>query len=52
MILLGENSREANIDQLVILKQRGENEMSRFYLPIGKKKYEAKPLLAKGCEVL
>lgn len=41
MILLSRYYREANIDQLVILKQHGENEMSRFYLPLGKK--NAKP---------
>ena len=41
MILLSKYYREANIDQLVILKQHGENGMSRFYLPLGKK--NAKP---------
>ena len=51
MILLSRYYREANIDQLVILKQHGENGMSRFYLPLGKKKCEAKSPPAKGYEV-
>lgn len=41
MILLSRYYREANIDQLVILKWHGKNGMSRFYLPLGKK--NAKP---------
>lgn len=37
MILLSRYYREANIDQLVILKYHGEKRMSMFYLPLGKK---------------
>ena len=37
MILLSRYYREANIDQLVILKYHEGKRMSRFYLPIGKK---------------
>ena len=51
MILLSKYYREANVDQLVILKYHGENGMSRFYLPFGKKKCGAKPPPEKGCEV-
>ena len=52
MILLSKNYREANIDQLVILKYHGGNGMSMFYLPFGKKKCAAVPPPAKGHEVL
>lgn len=48
MILLSRYYREANIDQLVILKYHGEKRMSRFYLPLGKKNAQTTQLAASG----